>query len=111
MLFSEQASAAPPTVASCVLLLDPARALDDIDSAVADWVRERDSTPGALLLGVETYWSLCAAEAAHYRGSALPLQLRDWCGISLLVDDSARWSVKLLPATDRPRDWRYEWAG
>ena len=90
-------------VCDYIIELDPERAMDDISSAFAVWMRERRIEPGALILGVETYWSLSYRES----GGRFPLlQPTSWRGTPILIDDQVRWRVRLVSSLDRAEHWR-----
>ena len=83
--------------------LDPTRALYNIEGTFAAWWNERKSDPGALVLGVETYWSL----AHHESGGRFPLVHPTSCrGVPILIDDEIRWRVKLVASLERAEHWR-----
>ncbi len=83
--------------------LDPDRAMENIHAALGIWMRERRVEPGAIVLGVETYWSL----AYHESGGRFPLvEPTSWHGAPILIDDEIRWRVKLVASLDRAEHWR-----
>ena len=88
-------------------ILDPDKAIDDVQSAINDHYRERYYGPGALVLGVRTYWSLCRAmDRGLDPGSWPPRKITEYSGAPIVVDDTKAWRVEALPALNRAEHWR-----
>lgn len=87
--------------------LDPERALRDVETAYANFYRERMRPPDALVLGVETYWSLCrASEGTPSTWLSQMPQLTGWREAELFVDDEIRWRARPLALPKHAHHWR-----
>lgn len=86
--------------------LDPERAMRDVNAAISEFLRERMRDPDALIVGVETYWSLCRAATSWTQNFHGVLRLNEWRGTRLLVDDEIRWRVRAVTTPDHAHHWR-----
>lgn len=79
--------------------LDPERASSMVEQALIDWIRERYHQPAAIMLGVSTFWGLCAAMAGPQRFP--PPRLDSFRGMPLFINEGFPWTVWLFASPKR----------